>query len=94
MRACICMIDTRPPPSKVMDSQHLERLAMHVRNHILEVQNIELQLRDRAKEHLSDRILRLACVLSCLPSSPPLLFSLSLTHVFFWFSPPTRSDTL
>jgi len=41
-----------------MDSQHLERLAMHVRNHILEVQNIELQLRDRAKEHLSDRILR------------------------------------
>ena len=42
---------------KVLDAQHLERLAMHVRNHILEVQNIELQLRDRAKEHLSERIL-------------------------------------
>jgi len=42
---------------KVLDTEHLDKLAMHVRNHILEVQNIELQLRDRAKEHLSERIL-------------------------------------
>ena len=42
---------------KVLDAQHLDRLAMHVRNHILEVQNIELQLRDRAKQNLSERVL-------------------------------------
>ena len=42
---------------KVQQAGQLERLAMHVRNHILEVQNIELQLRERAKENLSERIL-------------------------------------
>uniref|UniRef100_A0A6U6BPP1 Kinesin-like protein n=1 Tax=Guillardia theta TaxID=55529 RepID=A0A6U6BPP1_GUITH len=42
---------------RIADPNQLERLAMLVKNHILEIQNIELQLRDRAKEQLSHRLL-------------------------------------
>jgi len=42
---------------RIADPLQLERLAMLVKNHILEIQNIELQLRDRAKEQLSHRLL-------------------------------------
>eukprot|EP00281_Chroomonas_sp_CCMP1168_P026414 CAMPEP_0206223458 /NCGR_PEP_ID=MMETSP0047_2-20121206/6496_1 /ASSEMBLY_ACC=CAM_ASM_000192 /TAXON_ID=195065 /ORGANISM="Chroomonas mesostigmatica_cf, Strain CCMP1168" /LENGTH=688 /DNA_ID=CAMNT_0053646335 /DNA_START=1 /DNA_END=2063 /DNA_ORIENTATION=+ len=42
---------------RITDQAVLERLAMAVKNHILEIQNIELQMRDRAKEHLRERML-------------------------------------
>ena len=42
---------------RVTDETSLERLAMIVKNHILEIQNIELQMRDRAKEQLRERMI-------------------------------------
>jgi hypothetical protein len=42
---------------RIADEVVLERLAMVVKNHILEIQNIELQMREKAKEHLRERML-------------------------------------
>jgi hypothetical protein len=42
---------------RITDKTAFDSLALVVRNHILEIQNIELQLRDKAKEALGERVL-------------------------------------